>query len=47
MANNLNKKVSFYNRLIYAHSWLAPVVDGNELGPVYPLKLKLLEYLDP
>ena len=30
-----------------SHSWFATVVDGNELGPVYPFQLKQLEYEDP
>ena len=30
-----------------AHSWFATVVDGNELGPVYPFQLNKLKYEDP
>ena len=30
-----------------AHSWFATVVDGNELGPVYPFQLNKLKYKDP
>ena len=30
-----------------AHSWFATVVDGNELGPVFPFQSKQLEYEDP
>ena len=33
--------------LSYTHSWFATVVDGNELGPVYPFQLKQLKYEDP
>ena len=29
------------------HSWFAAVVDGNELGPVYPFQLNQLKYEDP
>ena len=32
---------------ITPHSWFATVVDGNELGPVYPFQLKQLKYEDP
>ena len=32
---------------IHTHSWFATVVDGNELGPVYPFQLKQLKYEDP
>ena len=33
--------------IYWGHSWFATVVDGNELGPVYPFQLKQLEYEDP
>ena len=26
------------------HSWFDTIVDGNELGPVYPFQLKQLKY---
>ena len=29
------------------HSWLATVVDGNELGPVYPFQLKEFRCEEP
>ena len=29
------------------HSWFASVIDGNELGPLYPFQLKQLKYVDP
>ena len=32
---------------IWAHSWFATVVDGNELGSVYPFQRKKLKYEDP
>ena len=30
-----------------SHSWFTTIVDGNELGSVYPFQLKQLKYKDP
>ena len=43
---NLGNLAPFF-RTVLGHSWFATVVDGNELGPVYPFQLKQLEYEDP
>ena len=37
----ISKKECKYARM-QAHSWFATVVDGNELGQVYPFQLKQL-----
>ena len=34
-----------FKQEIGTHSWFTTVVDGTELGPVYPIQLKPLKYL--
>ena len=31
-------------KLFFYHRWFTSVVDGTELGPVYPIQLKPLKY---
>ena len=41
-----NVPLPVYDATSSVHSWFATVVDGNELGPVYPFQLNKLEYED-